>query len=299
MRRRNFLRLGSGETIGGALAACGNHVAPRARTVLDWNRQALQALANAPHDAPAAALVLATVHTCMYNAWAAYDDDARQTMDGVAVRLPRIERDAASKASAMSHAACLSLSTLFPAQQAAFDACMTRLGLSRPGADGPFSPAGIGRAQADGMLDAWRQADGALPFALRAWACQAAPHFGADPAADALALHWCHLAHEVGARDDHDDDRDVLLYFVLSNALGDAVLAGADAAMAAAEVLRSFTGSDRLRAGAPGFSGTAAPDGQAHANANASAASGEASALGRQVGAQVFEKARRYWQGKL
>ena len=33
----------------------------------------------------------------MYNAWAAYDDEARQTVHGVGIRLPRGERDAASQ----------------------------------------------------------------------------------------------------------------------------------------------------------------------------------------------------------
>jgi hypothetical protein len=290
MRRRNFLRLGSGEAIGGALAACGNQMlAPRARTVLDWNRLTLQAIGNAP-DALAAARALAILHTCMYNAWAAYDDNARQTVHGVAVRLPRAERSAASKASAMSHAAALTLTTLFPAQRMAVDACMARLGLDPHHDAGAFSPAAIGRAEAATMLDAWRQDDAALPFALPL-------RIGVDSdgrsGVDAAALRWCRLAQEVGARDGHDDDRDVLLYFVLSHALRDAALAGADANVAAAEVLRSFTGSDRLRSGTPSFSETAAQAGHACAQAH------EAATLGRQVGAQVFEKARRYWLGKL
>jgi hypothetical protein len=301
MRRRNFLRLGAGEAIGGALAPCTNTMAPaRATSVLGWNRLALQALRAQSSPLPPAR-VLAILHTCMYNAWAAYDDDARQTVHGVAVRLPRTERHAASKASAMNHAACLVLNTLCPSQ-AAFDARMAALGLAPVQDAGQFSPAGIGRAQARSMLDAF-YSDDVRPFAPTApgWATVPAEDSfdsGLDSRSDAeaLPLRWCRLAHGVSTRDAYDDDRDVLLYFVLSNALADAGLAGADGGAAAAEVLRSFTGSDRAGraadgSGALGFSGIAAQDGRARGRA--------ALAEGREVGAQVFDKARRYWQGKL
>jgi hypothetical protein len=56
-------------------------------TVRAWNDLALRTIGAMPfaHASPRA---LALVHTCMYNAWAAYDDNARQTVHGVAVRLP-------------------------------------------------------------------------------------------------------------------------------------------------------------------------------------------------------------------
>jgi len=302
MRRRNFSRLDAGEAIGGALAPCANTMAPaRIRTVLGWNRLALQAL-RVHSGPPTAARALAILHTSMYNAWAAYDDDARQTAHGVAVRLPRVERSSASKASAMSHAACLMLGTLFPAQAAAFDAHMADLGLEPGGAAGQFSPAGIGRTQAAGMLEACREGE-VRPFAPTAPGWAAVPAEDSvdsdiDADAEAQPLRWCRLAHGVSTRDAYDDDRDVLLYFVLSNALADAELAGADGGAAAAEVLRSFTGSDRAgnapdASGAAGFSAIAAQDGRTRARGRG------ALAEGREVGAQVFDKARRHWQGKL
>jgi hypothetical protein len=65
------------------------------KTVLAWNARALRTLdAGSLAHAPPRALAL--VHTCMYNAWAAYDGNARQTVHGVAVRLPHAERDAAT-----------------------------------------------------------------------------------------------------------------------------------------------------------------------------------------------------------
>jgi len=115
--------------------------------VRTWNALALRTIGSAPSN-HASARALALVHTCMYNAWAAYDGNARQTGHGVAVRLPRAARDAASQAAAMGHAARAVLAGLDAA----------------PGLDaGPFTPEGIGRAQAAAMLDV-RHRD--QPFAL-------------------------------------------------------------------------------------------------------------------------------------
>jgi hypothetical protein len=268
MRRKNFLGLGSGEAIGGAVAACGADTVPVAAlpagVVRGWNALALQAIHDIQPDPATAAQALAILHTCMYNAWAAYDDAARQTTHGRAVRLPRAERSAASKASAMSHAAYLVLCDRFPSHAAGFGARMADLGLDPAPQDAPFTPAGIGHNQASAMLDGCRDNAG-QPFALPA------PDHG-QPAPPADPAHWCRLTHQLSERGGHDEDRDVLLYFVLANALADAAIAQADAGAAAAVVLRSFSGS------------YAEVGGQA---------------LGREIGARVFEKARRYWQGKL
>lgn len=260
MGRRNILEVASD----GATRPAG--------TVSGWNELALRA-----SGAAQALRSLALLHTCMYNAWAAYDGDARQTTLGVAVRLPRAERDAASKSAAMSHAARRVLVDLLPALQPDVDAHMTRLGLA-PAAAGQFSPAGIGRTQAAAMLDVRAREQ---PFALMPAEVRQ-PRAAGQPDS---AAHWCRLARDVSERAGHDDDRDVLLFFVLANALADAALAAGDdvsvdaaCAGAAAEVLRRFTGGSR-------------PD------AATSAAAGEEA--GRKVGARVFDKARRYWQGKL
>jgi len=271
MRRRNFLRLGAGDAIGGALAACGADTVPAAAIpasiVRGWNALALQAIHELQPDPATAARALALLHTCMYNAWAAYDDAARQTTHGRAVRLPRAERSAASKASAMSHAAYRVLCDRFPAHAAGFEARMADLGLDPAPQEAPFTPAGIGRTQAGAMLDGCRGGGhgAAQPFSLLA------PQHG-QPAPPADPAHWCRLAHQLSERDGYGEDRDVLLYFALANALADAVIAQADAGAAAAVVLRSFTGSHAEVAGQES---------------------------GREIGARVFEKARRYWQGKL
>jgi hypothetical protein len=252
MGRRNFLELDADGAIGPARPA---------GTVSGWNEMALRIT-----GAAETLHTLALLHTCMYNAWAAYDGAARQTALGVAVRLPRAERDAASRTAALSHAARGVLAGLFPAAQADVDARMSRLGLALDAAANPFSPAGIGRTQAAAMLGVRHREQ---PFALM-------PVEARQPVLaeqQALAAHWFELARQVSVRDGHDDDRDVLLYFVLANALADAALAAVDGGAAAAEALRRFTGGGLL--------------------------DGPVSGAGRKVGARVFDKARRYWQGKL
>jgi hypothetical protein len=236
-------------------------------TVRAWNAVALRTL-----GAVQSARALALVHTCMYNAWAAYDANARQTVHGVAVRLPHAARDAAGKAAAMGHAARAVLAGLDAGSR------------TDAGTDaGPFTPEGIGRAQAAAVLDV-RHRD--QPFALMP--AEVRPAAAARPLA--LADVWCDVAQRVSIRDGHDDDRDVLLFFVLANALADADDAARDAvctAFAAAEALRRFTGSDHLDAGAT-FTDLAAQAG-----------AGPAQEVGRKIGARVFDKARRYWQGRL
>jgi hypothetical protein len=247
--------------------------------VRGWNELALRAIRDSRLDALAAAHALAILHTCMYNAWAAYDGAARQTMHGRAVRLPRAARGVASKASAMSHAAHVVLCDRFPSHKAAFDARMAGLGLDPARLDDPFTPAGIGHTQATAMLDACRQngetQTAPLPFAPMAPATPGERR----PASPASPGHCCRLAHQVSERGGYDDDRDVLLYFTLANALADAAIALADAGAAAAVVLRSFTGNAQADAG--------------------SLVEAAGQALGKEIGARVFEKARRYWQGKL
>jgi hypothetical protein len=124
------------------------------------------------------------------------------------------------------------------------------------------------------------------PFALVP--AEVRPPVAARPLA--LAEVWCDVAQRVSVRDGHDDDRDVLLFFVLANALADADDAardGACTAFAAAEVLRRFTGSDRLDVAAT-FTDVARQAG-----------AGPAQEAGRKIGARVFDTARRYRQGRL
>jgi hypothetical protein len=278
MRLENFLKLDSGAA------------ASMSGTVLGWNRLALQAVRGAHLGPLPAARALAVLHTCMYNAWAAYDDAARQTAHGVAVRLPRDERSPASKASAIGHAAYIVLRDRFPAQQVAFDAWMRGRGLAPAATGGPLSPAGIGRSQAAAMLDFCHRDGAGQLGGLVGLAGKQTRASIIEPA----PCRWYLPAQRLSERDGHGDDQDVRLFFALANALADAAVAdwsgdqAGDAARpvaihgcvgaAAIEVIRRF-GGER-----PGGMGAAGPAGQE---------------LGRQVGARAFDGARRYWAGKV
>src|SRR5262252_9533057 len=89
-----------------------------ASIVTVWNEAALQevrlstALRNGP---PMVARALAIAHTCMYDAWAAYDDTAVGTTDINGLRRrPAAEYTDDNKAKAISFAAYRCLRNLYP-----------------------------------------------------------------------------------------------------------------------------------------------------------------------------------------
>src|SRR6266705_159017 len=94
-----------------AASACAN-------VVSDWNAAALaevrlsKSLRNGP---PIVARALAIAHTCMYDAWAAFDDIAVGTTDtGGTRRRPAGERTDDNKAKAISFAAYRCVRNLYP-----------------------------------------------------------------------------------------------------------------------------------------------------------------------------------------
>jgi hypothetical protein len=88
-------------------------VAPQ-RLVLRWNTAALQGIRDAKLGAPVVARALAIVHTCMYDAWAAYDERAVGTQLAGALRRPASERTLANKEHAVSYAAYRALADVLP-----------------------------------------------------------------------------------------------------------------------------------------------------------------------------------------
>jgi hypothetical protein len=72
---------------------------------LQWNLAALHGIRGAKLGAPVVARALAIVHTCMYDAWAAYDERAVGTQLGGALRRPTSERTLTNKGQAVSYAA--------------------------------------------------------------------------------------------------------------------------------------------------------------------------------------------------
>ena len=137
---------------------------PPQTIVGDWNCAALvevrasKALRNGP---PIVARALAIAHTCMYDAWAAYDAVAVGTTDvGGSRRRPAAEHTDANKAKAISFAAYGCLTNLYPD-----DASVGRLTsvLTNHGYDPNDSsigetttPAGVGYAAAQAVITAGR-----------------------------------------------------------------------------------------------------------------------------------------------
>jgi hypothetical protein len=258
MRRRNFLELGESAVIDLPAA----RTRPRASSpILAWNAIALCAIRAADAGTAHAARALNILHTSMYNAWAAYDGTARQAPPGHPVRLPRAERSAANARCAMHHAAWRALAACLPAQRAIIDAQAAGLDLD-PGPATLLSPAGIGRTQAQALLDANHAQGEAAQATLL-------------PSGEAQALaDWCLAARDVCAREGLALGRDAQLYFALAGALADAAAAGARVDTAAAEVLRRCTGGSHLDA------------------------CGARDDPGRRIGALAYDRARHYWQGK-
>jgi hypothetical protein len=84
------------------------------KAALPWNSAALQGIRDAKLGAPGGARALAIVHTCMYDAWAAYDEHAASTQFGGALRRPASERTLANKEKAISYSAYRALIELAP-----------------------------------------------------------------------------------------------------------------------------------------------------------------------------------------
>src|SRR5262245_45920449 len=87
----------------------------RDNVVVSWNAAALEGVRDSRLGPPMVARALAIVHTCMYDAWAAYDNIAVGTTDttGTRRRAPG-ERTDANKARAISFAAYRCLRNLYP-----------------------------------------------------------------------------------------------------------------------------------------------------------------------------------------
>ena len=127
-----------------------------------WNEAALQGVRDSKLGPPMVSRALAIVHTCAYDAWAAYDRDAVGTRLGGTLRRPPAERTRANKEQAISLAAYRAAVDLFPASRATvFDPLMASLGYD-PGdlTTDASRPAGIGNLAAHAVLE-FRHQDGA------------------------------------------------------------------------------------------------------------------------------------------
>ena len=130
--------------------------------VVRWNEALLDAVRASTLGPPMTARALAVLHTCTYDAWAAYDEHAVGTRLGNQLRRPARERTAANIRQAISYAAYRALVDLLPASTAAIsDPLMSELGYD-PGDRSldRWTPGGIGNTAAAAVLE-FRHGDGA------------------------------------------------------------------------------------------------------------------------------------------
>src|SRR5438445_11115012 len=109
-----------------ATARSENDVTPN--VVIQWNNAALQGVRDSKIGPPMVARALAIVHTCIYDAWAAYDNVAVGTRLGGSLRRPPAERTLENKNAAISFAAYRAAVDLFPGSRTSvFDPLMREL----------------------------------------------------------------------------------------------------------------------------------------------------------------------------
>jgi hypothetical protein len=153
-----------GKQLAAAMAISSCMIAPAttfAETVVSkWQSATLQAIRITHPGPPVVARSLAVASTCMYDAWAAYDEIAIGTRLAGTLRRPAAERTAANKDKAISFAAYRALVDLFPSETPSFNALMTTLGYNP--ADTTINTAtasGVGNVACKAVLD-FRHADG-------------------------------------------------------------------------------------------------------------------------------------------
>jgi len=120
-----------------------------------WSSAALQGIRDAKLGAPVIARALAIVHTCMYDAWAAYDERAVGTQLGSALRRPSSERTLANKEQAISYAAYRALVDVLPVDtNSVYIPLMKQLGYD-PSDDSTDieTPTGIGNVACAAVLE--------------------------------------------------------------------------------------------------------------------------------------------------
>lgn len=155
------LRMKSAITV--ALAAVAAQVAAAPSVVVVWNQAALAEVRLSRLGPPVVARALAVAHTCMYDAWTAYDPVALSAV-ATTPRRPVPEHTQANKARAVSQAAYGCLINLFPAGAARLQAVMLAQGYSAADTStNPATPQGVGNLAAAAVI-ASRRNDGANQY---------------------------------------------------------------------------------------------------------------------------------------
>jgi PAP2 superfamily len=120
-----------------------------------WDDAALRGIKDAKMGAPAAARALAIVHTCMYDAWAAYDEQAVGTQLHGVLRRPASERTQANKEQAISYAAYRALVDILPVDtESVYKVLMQQLGYDPDDNSTDIeTPTGIGNVACAAILE--------------------------------------------------------------------------------------------------------------------------------------------------
>lgn len=123
--------------------------------VIYWNNATLDTIRE-EHTVPTqAARALAMVHTCIYDAWAAYDQAALSTLPNSTSRRPASEATLPNKNKAISYAAYRCLVDLFPRDRVTLKKKLAALGYD-PDDDSldPSKPSGLGNTTAQEVIKA-------------------------------------------------------------------------------------------------------------------------------------------------
>jgi hypothetical protein len=128
---------------------------PDPNIVLRWDATAVRGVRDARLGPPMVARALAVVHTCMYDAWAAYDERAVGTQLSGALRRPPSERTLVNKEEAISYAAYRALSDVLPVDiNSVYRPLMQQLGYNPDNNSTDIDiPAGIGNVACGAVLE--------------------------------------------------------------------------------------------------------------------------------------------------
>ncbi len=139
----------------------------QASIVSDWNQTALIEVRASNQGPTVASRSLAILHTCIYDAWTAYDSTAAGTALSTEYRRPYFERTARNKAAAISYAAYRCLSNLYPDGVERLRTAMRHRGYDETNTSKDrTTPAGIGNSAAAAVIES-RRDDGANQYGTR------------------------------------------------------------------------------------------------------------------------------------
>lgn len=150
------LRVLSGALLLLAAAAPGRPATAAAsdNAVLVWDEAVLHGIRATKPGPTIAARALAVAHTAMYDAWTAYDPDARSWAPHDSWLRPEAERTAAAKAEAVSYAGHRVVVDLFPSETAYYDGIFAAQGYDPADVSTDLStPRGVGNAAASAVLE--------------------------------------------------------------------------------------------------------------------------------------------------